>query len=254
MSVTKILPILVLGLAVNTAEAAVSAPQSSAEATIDWSSFSVVGYAMGPNPAPTITWSNEFTSINTSGDSLFSSQYDNSNDWTSSLNVTAGNNTSTADSAMLHSYATDGFSYGSRNGEFSVTGNGILVFSYDYSLAVNIDQNGSGYANAGTNMGVSTQFGSNISNQYFSASDYVYLPSYNLNNFPLQNANTSSFQKSDTLYLAVVVKDGEQYDFNADVNAQASNYTVPLPASAWMFMSALVGFIGLSRRKVGLSA
>lgn len=254
---TKSLSILTLSLAVGSAEAAVA----SASASIDWSTFTVTGYAMGPTPGPTISWNNQSTSVSATSYQPNNNQYNSSSDWTSSIAASASSGTlssasALADAGQLVASAQDtdvdinnsSSSWSYRYGDFTVSGNGILVFSVDYSLATSLVPGDLTYTNyANTGVFLSVQNYSQVSNGYFTAQQNIYLDDGNVGQSPLK--------KSDTLYLALVVKDGDAYHFQGEAYASSNAASVvPVPSAVWMFLSAIGGFIGVTRRRPTIAA
>lgn len=258
---TKSLSILTLSLAVGSAEAAVA----SASASIDWSTFTVTGYAMGPTPGPTISWNNQSTNISAysykNNFQFDNYQYNSSPDWTSNIaaSISTGavsSSSALADATQLVASASDtdvginssSGSNSSRSGDFTVSGNGILVFSVNYSLAVGLvpgDLTNNNYANAAVYFSIENYSQNGSGN--FTANQSIYLSDW--------SASQSPLNKSDTLYLALVVKDGDTYNFNGQVNANANVASVvPVPSAVWMFLSAIGGFIGVTRRRPTIAA
>lgn len=243
----KTVLVLALSLAVGTAEAAVA----TASATLNWSTFNVSSIAIGPNPAPSIIWSNQSTWVYANTQDPADTQSGWANDWISPLAVTANPSGSTTSSASENggalvstaydsnlSWPSQAWSQAYRSGDFSVTGSGILLFSVDYSLTASLTAPGDS-ASASVNL-YAHRTGSNFT---ASAYDSVYLSSWNVSLSPL-NVN-------DTLFLALFVQDGQNYHFNGSAYSSAS--AVPVPSAVWLFLSAVVGFLGVNRRKQALT-
>ncbi|MBS3965186.1 MAG: hypothetical protein KGZ80_11995 [Methylomonas sp.] len=243
----KTLSVLALTLAVGSAEAAVA----TASATINWSTFNVRFIAIGANPAPSITWSGQNAWVDAATQVPADSQSDWVGDWTNPLAVTANPSGSTTSSASANVELLTSFTYDSnlswssqawssayRGGDFSVTGSGILLFSVDYSLTASLTAPGDS-ASASANL-YAYRTGSNFS---ASAYDSVYVGRWNANQSPL-NVN-------DTLHLALFVQDGQNYNFTSSAYSSAS--AVPVPSAVWLFLSAVVGFLGVNRHKRALS-
>jgi len=47
----------------------------------------------------------------------------------------------------------------------------------------------------------------------------------------------------------LLVNDGEAYNILAGAGSSANVSSIPLPSAVWLFMSALLGVLGLTRRK-----
>lgn len=271
MAIRKKLFILVfLGMTTGNAEATVVGPYASAEATFDWSSFSVQAYALGPGAAPSVTWSNQFSSVIAMTQAA--NVYQSSADWSTSLHKTAGNTATQAlagaDATTLHASAlvTNSTDYAGatsyRSGGLNVTGNGLLVFSMHYSLDAALVPDASSTFNNSATAGVdffAQRTGSNAHSEFFSANSAL-----NLNS---GNTGTSPVHLTGVLNLALLVSHGDQLDFLADSRASASLGTmqpimpigipvssVPLPGAVWLFLSAGAGLLSLTRRKSTLSA
>ena len=256
---TKLAAVVIGSMAMFNVEASVSVPMASASATIDWSSFAVAGYPIGPNPLPVITWSNEYSSVYAYTDTGSESNY--AADWTTELVKHAGNiatfSDAVADTLVLHSYSEDADlsstsqanSSAYRQGDFSVAGSGFLVFSVNYTLDASLEPGNdtSNYNNNYANANVYLQaqkIASNVNDQYTNVGDSIYLYEYNFANSPVQSGGT--------LNLALLVNDGEAYHISAGAGSSANVSSVPLPSAVWLFMSALLGFLGLTRRKSAL--
>lgn len=273
--IRKKLSILVfLGLTAGNAEATVIAPYAYANAVFDWNSFSVAGIPMGPGSSPSVSWSNLSTSATVVTQPANDYQSGVAADWIASLNKTSGDTSSwalaNADATTLHTSSqvthpstTDGaWANGSRSGNLSVTGNGLLVFSMHYSLdAALIPDAGSPLNNSAT-AGVdffAQKIGSSVHSEVFSANSALSLNS--------GNTNSSPVHQTGTLNLAILVNNGDQFNFLASSHAGAALgalqpimtigtpvSSVPLPGAAWLFLSTLVGFLGLSHRQSRLAA
>ncbi|GEM_PF-6767911 len=105
---------------------------------------------------------------------------------------------------------------------------------------------------------------SNVNNQYFTVGDSVYLYQDNLTNspskgphkirhsgaYPYQDNFTNSPAHSEgALNLAFLVNDGESYHLSVSNSSSANVSSIPLPSAVWLFMSALLGVLSLTRRK-----
>jgi hypothetical protein len=64
--------------------------------------------------------------------------------------------------------------------------------------------------------------------------------------YPYQDNFTSSPVPSEG---ALNLNDGESYHLSVSNSSSAKASSVPLPSAVWLFMSALLGILGLTRRK-----
>jgi len=273
MEIRRKLSILVfLGLTAGNAEATVLAPYAYANAVFDWNSFSVAGVPLGLGSSPTVSWSNLSTSATVVTQPANDYQSDFSADWSTSINKTAGNtdswaqvssNATTLDtSARVTPSSSGAWANSFRSGNLNVSGNGLLVFSMHYSLdAALVPDTGSTFNNsamAGVDF-FAQKTGSNVHSEFFSANSSLNLNSGNTDNSPAH--------QTGTLNLAILVSNGDQFNFIASNHAGAALgamqpimpigipvSSVPLPGAAWLFLSALVGFLGLNRRQSRLTA
>jgi len=275
----KLAAVVIGSMAVFNVEAASSAPLANAAATFDWNTFAVTAYPIGPDLAPVLTWSNQSSTVfaQTNTDNQNSS----ADDWTTALAKHVGNTATfsdaKADTSVLHSYSEDSdlssasqtSSSAYRLGDFSVAGNGFLVFSINYTLDSSLEPGNdysnhyNSYANASVYLQMQ-KITSNVNNQYFTVGDSVYLSQDNLTDspskgpnkirhsgaYPYQDIFTNSPAHSEgALNLAFLVNDGESYHLSAGNSSSANVSSVPLPSAVWLFMSALLGVLGLTRRK-----
>ena len=68
--------------------------------------------------------------------------------------------------------------------------------------------------------------------------------------YPYQDNFTSSPVHSEgALNLAFLVNDVESYHLSASNSSSANASSIPLPSAVWLFMSALLGVLSLTRRK-----
>lgn len=234
------------------------AASASAGASLDWSTFSVSTISLGAG-TPTLTWIDSSysasTSAITSGPDF--SQTDFVPDWgTGSLSSAGGSSTQAwaeiaadAISANASDVNPTGGSNATasaiRHGEFTVSGSGLILFSVGYSIAIEFYPEGyspSSNATASATMGAAKATSSSNSNHL--AFELL---------FPASPSGTAhSERKTGTLYLPVVVADGETYSFyaqaasNAAISGSTNVPSVPLPAAIWPFLSGLIGLAGAS--------
>lgn len=256
---TKVAGVVIGSLALFNVEAFASMPLATAAASFDWSSFTVAGLALPSDPVPTLSWNNQNSYVSATTNSPNDNQSDYAGDWTTALNKTAGNlaTGAIADSALNVSSAHDSdlasassaSASSSHWGEFTVAGSGVLLFSVNYSLAASLipgtDMNNNNTADAGVYF-QANKSSSASSYQYFTAQNNIYLNSNNVSNSPLS--------ETGTLKLALWVNNGETYNFYANNYANANVASIPLPAATWLFVSGLMGVVGLTRRKAALTA
>jgi len=252
----KLAAVVIGSMAVFNVEAASSAPLANAAATFDWNTFAVTAYPIGPDLAPVLTWSNQSSTVfaQTNTDNQNSS----ADDWTTALAKHVGNTATfsdaKADTSVLHSYSEDSdlssasqtSSSAYRLGDFSVAGNGFLVFSINYTLDSSLEPGNdysnhyNSYANASVYLQMQ-KITSNVNNQYFAVVDSVYLDQNNFTNSPVHSGGA--------LNLALLVNNGESYHFTAGNSSSVNVSSIPLPSAVWLFMSALLGVLSLTRRK-----
>jgi len=131
------------------------------------------------------------------------------------------------------------------------------LFSYSYTTSGMADDDLLG-ANASMLLSVGSSAGSGDIGSYVFTSPFNF-PIDNVFTTGLSTANISLPATLDIFYVAVGFVDDifsiETLTLNTstDISLLGTNEgsvsTVPLPAAAWLFGSALLGFFGLSRRK-----
>lgn len=250
-SIPTLSALVLLGLSIGNSYAA---PVATAEAFMDWSKFSVSTVYGSAN----IAWSNQTSTVDAYTYSPDDSQWAYPDNWNPS-NVIAGNSTTQSQSAAstsgLRSYVIDSNTtessaagaYSSLSGDFTVSGSGVIIFSVPYILSATLIPGGtqmnfySDYADAGVSFSVYEYSSASSGSLY--AEKYVSLDDQNA-------ALDSPISKSDTLTLAMVVKDGDHFSFYANNYANANVLTsVPVPTSIWLLGSGLLGLVGVARRK-----
>jgi len=213
------------------------------------STFAITGYGLGLNAAPTYTLSGQSTNTSSS-----------TNDWVNWSSDTSINASSIAAGAA-GTGAGSGSASASRSANLNILGTGFLVISADYAI------------NAAINGNSCYEY---YCYDYNSASASA---SFNLSNYSLITRGTSSSQanislgspwwygnpiltsdqKQGTLSVGVIVNNGDILNFSSTVSAAAhdtggSIATIPVPPAMWLFSSALVGLIGLGRRRRAVMA
>lgn len=251
-----------LTMILNAGIASSSIPQASA--MIDWSTFKITGYALpGSNdPVPTYTLSGQSSSTSS-----------NVSDWGVNWSANTSNNASSFSASIEGNSAGTGSASVTRSANIAISGTGLLWISASYELNAAINSNvdtlsNSGYtnsSNATVSFNVNKQSSNSSSN--YSTQENIYLgnPLPNLVN-PILNQNPTVAQKQDTLYLGIMVNNGDSLNFSSTVNANASDngltlanipltpQSIPVPAAIWLFGSALLGFVGLGRHRQAVMA
>lgn len=244
MKLFKILAALCLGLSFTGAQAAVAA----SGATLDWSSFSVSTYALGPGSAPSITWSTVGTQLSAMTVSPNSSQSASSFDWSSALSVVAGNVATSAGasaSSALSVLAGDtddnassvAHSQASRSGSFAVTGSGLVVISVNYLTSALLQPGSLSPNYAYAYAALTATKGTTVSTVF----DEIDLTDV--------NTNGNTVTHSGTFNLALFVQNGDLFSFSAMTKADAAVTAVPVPSAVWLFGTAVLSFLSVRRTK-----
>ncbi|MDD5577781.1 MAG: VPLPA-CTERM sorting domain-containing protein [Methylobacter sp.] len=229
----------------------------SASASIDWSTFKITAIDVG-NGLPTLKWNSQNDNSQASI-GYYSSTYENASNWSAGTSATESGSTSTfnksasastsvnqikADASvsgsLVNQYSSP-YSTTYRSGNFTVEGDGLLLFQANYSLAGDIGTAASGTASSNVNFNLNAF--SNGGNGNGSASQTFNHYIYN-----------GSFAENGILATALVFKDGWSGSFSASANASVTSYgvsSVPLPAAFWLFGSALAGVGALRRSNIG---
>jgi len=229
----------------------------SASAAIDWSTFKITPIDIG-NGLPTLTW----TSQNDSSYANSSASYyccgsgisESASNW--STGTLASENSSTSAfsnsasaSTSLSEIKADASINGSfnqylyansnsqRSGNFTVQGNGLLLFQANYSLADDVGTASSPYTSSNVSFNLSSynDGGNGSANQNFYRNIY---------------SGSPSVAETGILGVALVFNDGWSGSFSASTNVSVSGYggnPVPLPAAFWLFGSVLTGVAALRR-------
>jgi hypothetical protein len=230
----------------------------SASAAIDWISFKIIPIDTG-NDLPTLTWSNQNDSSQASVGSCCGSTFETTPNWSVGTSATESGATSIysksafastsmneikAD-ALINGSAPNQFlgtsSNSQRSGNFTVQGNGLLLFQANYSLAVDVGTapSASAKSNVSFNLSSFNEGGSGFASQNF-----------NRNIF----SGSPPVSETGVLATALFFQDGWSGNFSAIANASVSNTgvsAIPLPAAFWLFSSALAGVAALRRSNIG---
>ena len=256
-----LLALTALSMALTTATAsAASSATTYAEAAIDWSTFTITGYGFGSGAAP---------SYSLNGQSSYTSS--NISDWLSWSADTDNNRRSFAASTEGNG-AGNGSASANRSASLSIFGSGFLLITADYILSAAINGSGCGdysgycyspnFANAtvGFNLSNTSSNGNSHSSsaqQSIALGNSFYYP---------YTSGLNADNKQGRLAVGVIVNNGDTVNFSASVSAAARENSVnlatrfspvtavPLPSAVWLFSSAAIGMLGLSRRKTALLA
>lgn len=263
------------GLAMIVNAGAASSSTTQASAIIDWSTFAITGYALGPASAPTYALSGQASNTSSSISDWVS--------WSSNVSNTGSSFGASTDGTG----AGNGSASAQRNANLAISGSGFLVISANYILnaAINgISDTCSYYCYDQNSANASASFNltNNSSSGSHSSSSLAGINLGNSWNWGSPNSDLTSDQKEGTLSVGVIVNDGDILNFSSAVSASAhevaansandgsssitwgsgnvmvnvpANFeltAVPVPAAIWLFGSALLGFVGLGRqRRVG---
>ncbi|WP_262965967.1 hypothetical protein [Methylobacter psychrophilus] len=264
MNFLKKKPLLALVTITLVAVAQSAIASSSAQATINWDSLNVkiIDLSNGLN-APVFNWLSESGNVRSNSDTRipYDSQSDSNYipDFSSTLStntVTASAQSSTLrNTAVLQAYAAsqpstlinyyeNTASASAQNfGNFSLTGYGIALITLDWNVSVTgviNDSSDYSYAQAFIN-------GSLFDGNYGSGS----ASSTSSGN---SSADNGSYSENGTFSFAIFGNGSN--NITGDINAVAyvssvsSLSQVPLPSAVWLFLSAFIGVLGLTQRKV----
>ncbi len=242
---------VIASLAMGSTQAAVSSP-GTAEATIDWSTFSVTGYASGGAPLPTIIWNTPSQLTALSASTLYPDDFQSFDvsDWNSALVRNAGNTTTRASSDVnadllrSHSYdigsdESSAFGDVQRSSLFSVSGNGVLVFSVAYKLEASTPDTSETIDPSSSQATVSFVVKPfTPTSEIFSSEDNVTVGQW----------HPGSDFREGVLTLGLVVQDGQEFSFNAMAKTNAYISAVPLPQAVWLFGAGLMGLLSMAKR------
>lgn len=270
------------GLAMVMNAGAASSSTTNASAIIDWSTFAITGYSLGPASVPTYTLSGQASNTSSS-----------ISDW-----VNWSSNVSNNGSSFGASTEGTGAGYGNasaiRAANLAISGSGFLVISANYILNAAINGIGCAefycYDQNSANASVGFSLTNASSSGSHSSSSQAAISLGNSWNWPYSDLTFD--QKEGALSVGVIVNDGDILNFSSEVSAAAhevaadsanngggsiilnpgwdpvdfpiiwgsgnvmvnvpANFeltAVPVPAAIWLFGSALLGFVGLGRQK-----
>ncbi|MEY3288190.1 MAG: hypothetical protein RLZZ419_432 [Pseudomonadota bacterium] len=222
---------------------------TNASAIIDWNTFTITGYGFGFNSAPTYTLSGQ--SSNT---------YSNVSDWLNWSSDTL-NNSYSFGASTTGTAPGAGSANASRSANLNILGTGFLMITANYTINAAINENNGysydpNYANASASFNLSNPSSLNTSSTSASQAN-ISLG----NQWSHGNSILTYDQKQGTLAVGVIVNTGDILSFSSAVSASAHDNgvapailpgaltAVPVPAAVWLFSSALVGLIGLGRRR-----
>lgn len=233
--------------------AAASGASSTAEVTVDWSSFRVTS---GTDVNAGIAWYDRSSRVDTRldtpyGDGTYIS------DWVTpltSLQTGSGIRLLTSkadvDPYMLHAYSQDvDPAFGDavstesyRTGSFTGSGTGATTFSVNYSMNIGlVPGSGTNDVAAAWVLLVVNDFGD--PNQSLSSRKDLFLNANLVGSLPTQASGTLSVTLPVTSTGRISVKVTTHAYANVSGVSQ-----VPLPTSAWLFGSALLALVGPQRR------
>lgn len=243
------------------------ASSAYANASLNWDSMEFFSFSLDGNPSPSIQWLSQTEGgiLNTSdsyagADSSESSSYSyNKSNWLSdnhrysSLTYSSSEFHTHAQTAAASSsspvetgyYSNSSSSSLSRDGQFVVSGSGIVGFKFTASASTSIDivsWGDSGSAESHASVTLSNALGS--SNQSLNSYSYWW----------------ETNDLSNTLVVALFYNDGETGYLDTDVSAYTylSGYSygdgetpsVPVPGAVWFFGTALIGLVASKRKAV----
>ncbi|AMK75326.1 MULTISPECIES: VPLPA-CTERM sorting domain-containing protein [Methylomonas] len=255
---TALLTMSILSLmAFNTGAAANAS--ATAEVTVDWSSFRVTS---GTEVNAGIAWYDKSSRVDTRLDTPYG-EGTYSSDWVTpltSLQTGSGIRSITSkadvDPNILHSYSQDiDPAFGDavttesyRTGSFTGSGSGATTFSVDYSMNVGLlPGSGTNDVAAAWVLLVVNDFGD--PNRSLSSRKDLFLNANFVGSFPNQASGTLSVTLPTTSIGRIFFKVTTHAYANVSGVSQ-----VPLPATAWLFGSALLAMVGARRRQVSAAA
>lgn len=235
------------GLAMVMNAGVASSSTTNASAIIDWSTFTITGYSLGPASAPSYILSGQ------------------NSDATSSISDWVNWSSNVSNTGSSFAASTEGMGPGNgsasayRTANLTITGSGFLAISAHYILnaAINgfgcADADCSDHNSANASVAFSLEnFSSNVEHAAFSEANIGLGNSWD---WPYSGLTLD--QREGTLFVSVLVNNGDILNFSSLVSAEARQMaenggapsSVPVPAAMWLFGSALLGVVGFSRRR-----
>lgn len=237
---------------------------SSAQATINWDSFNVqiIDLSGGLN-APVFNWLSESGNVRSNSDTSVPNDSQSDSDFVPDFSLTLSTNTVTAsaqsstlrNTAVLQAYAASqpstlvnyyentATATAQNFGNFGLTGYGIALITLDWNVSVTgviNDSSDYSYAQAFIN-------GSLFDGNYGSGS----ASSISSGN---SSADKGSFSENGTFSFAAFSNGVDNVTGSISAVAYVSSVSslsqVPLPSAVWLFLSAFIGVLGLTQRKV----
>ncbi len=237
---TKLAAAVIGSVAMFNVEAAITRPVATASAAFDWNSLLVTGVNALDSEVDNNSYSSSVSAFY--GDD---STNDSADDWNTVLSMNSGNQLtwSNADinTTSLHSYSYDSddssvgglaSSGASRSWGFLAAEDGNVTFSINYNLDITQTPGGDNTDANDTHAEVFVDW-SGPESFLYSVSDEL----------EFAGKKTGSF----TYTLAVL--EGQWYTFTAQTSAYANVSAVPLPSAVWLFLTAMMGGLAVSRRK-----
>ncbi len=235
---------------------------SSAQATINWDSFNVqlIDLSSGLN-APVFNWltanGGAYSYANTTQPYDLQNDGQSASDYSTTLStntVTAEAQSSTLrNAAVLQANAasqpgtgniSNNYAYaGSYNyGNFGLAGHGIALITMDWNVS------GTGVTND------SSEYSYASANIYGNFSDGNYSSGSATSSYGSYTTYNDSFSQNGTFSLAIFGDGTNNVTGSINAQAYAQAYSpvsqVPLPSAVWLFLSALMGVLGFTQRKV----
>ncbi len=233
----------------------------TATATIDWSTFTITPIDIG-NGLPTLIWNNQFDRSQANANCLYcddSSTFESAENWSTGTSAMgAGYSPDRSSSAstsvnqlkanasidsIFANYNYNPTSASNRYGDFTVQGSGLLLFKANYSLTADIgtDLNKEGSASVAFTLRSVHPFEEGSAFQ-------------NFNTIATPRGGLPSKAEAGILAVALAFNDGwvGSLSGTASVNFFDVNVVsnVPIPATFWLFGTALAGITALRRPSI----